>query len=352
MTIYGWDMSHYDGSDPKSAVSEGYRFITHKAGGDANDPEIATWWGKVRNYTRDVLLGAYWVQYPGSPASRADQFLARLDATCPGWRSRDAFILQLDCEKWGGDSSTVPKLADIKAFCDRLVAKTEGVYRPIVYAPEWVYGDSLKGLGYPLWASSYVSGSGTGSAMYAKAGGDNSSKWGAYSGQVPAILQFSSSVTIAGQTTCDANAYRGTLDQLKALVTPGKDHDMPLTGADAATVWNADIIANPAQRGDSPKHTPAGTNASTSATYALGDIWAQVYNLRDAVASQGKAILAAVQAVAAKDSVDEVALARELAAGVAAAVLAGLPADRDDVSQEEVTAAVESAFREAFTPKA
>lgn len=343
MTILGWDMSHYDAPGIGAAVSEGYRFITHKAGGDAIDQELDDWWAGVRHLGPDVVLGAYWVQYPGNPIGRADQFLNRLDDVCPGWRDRDSFILQVDCEKWGGNASTVPDRGDIKAFCDRLVARTGGVYQPIVYAPKWVYGDSLQGLGYPLWASSYVNGSGSGAALYAKAGGDNSSRWNAYSGRIPAILQFTSSATIAGQTTCDANAFRGTLDQLKALVAPGKDHDMALDGKDANTIWAADVIPNPRQRGD------ATTNKTTSGYFALGDVWARVYDLRDAVANLGKTLLTAINAVAAKDSVDEVALAKALAPGVAAAVLAGLPPDRDDISQEEITAAVEAAFRGAFS---
>jgi len=217
LTIFGWDLSHFDLPSIGDAVGEGFSFFTHKAGGDANDAEIGTWWGGVKGTDpAKALLGAYWVVYPGNGAGRADQFLARLDATCKGWRDRP-FILQLDCEKWNNDASTVPSKADIKAFCDRLVAKMPKL-RPIVYAPKWVYGDSLAGLGYPLWASSYVGGAGTASKLYP---GDSSSKWGAYSGQTPAILQFTSSATIAGQTTCDANAFRGTLAQLTALVAPG-----------------------------------------------------------------------------------------------------------------------------------
>jgi hypothetical protein len=216
MTIYGWDMSHYDAPSIGSAVSEGISFITHKAGGDANDAEIGAWWNGVKGLRSKVLLGAYWVLYPGNPTGRADAFLARLDSQCPGWRD-GAFILQVDCEKWGGDSGTVPGKADIKAFCDRLVSKTGGKFRPIVYAPKWVYGDSLNGLGYPLWASAYVNGSGGFKALYP---GDSSSKWNAYSGAVPAILQYTSSAKIGGQTTCDANAYKGTLAQLTSLVTP------------------------------------------------------------------------------------------------------------------------------------
>jgi hypothetical protein len=226
MTIFGWDLSHYDAPGIGDAVAEGFTFFTHKAGGDANDAEIGTWWSGVKGLsTTKALLGAYWVLYPGSAASRADQFLARLDATCSGWRNRP-FILQVDCEEWSGDASTVPTKSDIKTFCDRLVAKMPKL-KPIVYAPEWVYGDKLSGLGYPLWASSYVSGSGAASKLYP---GDSSSKWHAYSGQTPAILQFTSSATIAGQTTCDANAYRGSLAQLTALVAPGwKAEDVELT---------------------------------------------------------------------------------------------------------------------------
>jgi hypothetical protein len=221
MTIFGWDASHYD-AVPSGAtvVSQGFKFMTHKAGGDANDAELASWWSALKPYRDKILLGAYWVLYPGSASAKADSFLARLDSQCPGWRD-GPFILQVDCEKWNGNSATVPPKSDIKTFCDRLVAKAPKL-RPIVYGPKWVYGNTLDGLGYPLWASAYVTGSGTASGLYP---GDSSSKWDAYSGQTPAILQFTSSATIAGQTTCDANAYRGTLDQLTALLAPGWAED-------------------------------------------------------------------------------------------------------------------------------
>jgi hypothetical protein len=241
VTIFGWDLSHYDLSTIGDAVDEGFSFFTHKAGGDANDTEIATWWSGVKSIPpTKALLGAYWVLYPGSASSRADQFLARLDATCPGWRNRP-FMLQVDCEEWSGDSGTVPSKSDIKTFCDRLVAKMPKL-RPIVYGPNWVYHDSLAGLGYPLWASAYsTASSGTASGIYAGIGGDGSSKWGSYSGQVPKVLQFTSSATIAGQTTCDANAFRGTLAELTALVAPGWAEEMAVQLNDDDKAW---MLAN------------------------------------------------------------------------------------------------------------
>lgn len=217
MTIFGWDASHFD-AVPSGArvVSEGFKFMTHKAGGDANDAELGAWWSAMKGYRDGLLLGAYWVLYPGNPTGRANAFCDRLDAVCPGWGDAP-FILQADCEIWGGNSGTLPSRAEIEAFCDRLRVRAPKLM-PVVYGPRWCYGNSLAGLNYPLWASSYVGGSGAASALYP---GDSSSKWGAYSGQVPTILQFSSSATIAGQTTCDANAYRGTLAQLTKLLAPG-----------------------------------------------------------------------------------------------------------------------------------
>ena len=107
MKAFGWDSSHYDAPDQHKAVAEGFSFFTHKAGGDKDDTELGTWWNYMKPYRPGVLLGAYWVQYPGNPAGRADAFIARLDSQCPGWRE-GPFILQVDCEIWGGDTSTKP----------------------------------------------------------------------------------------------------------------------------------------------------------------------------------------------------------------------------------------------------
>jgi hypothetical protein len=236
MTIYGSDVSHYDGADTRAMFAEGIVFQTHKAGGDSNDAELATWWNLVKGYRPQVLLGAYWVLYPGKPAYRADLFLARLDGQCPGWRD-GPFILQVDCERWNGNQATVPSVGEINAFCDRLVAKMPKL-RPIGYLPDWVYGD-ISGFRYPLWSSKYVTGTGGFKQLYP---GDDAKQWAAYGGKSPDVLQYTSSATIGGQTTCDANAYRGTLDQLTALLAPGNaEYDKVTKQKDAEgkdTVYN------------------------------------------------------------------------------------------------------------------
>lgn len=335
MTIFGWDMSHYDAipaGGGARVASEGFSFVTHKAGGDSNDAEIGAWWSAFRSFRDRLLLGAYWVLYPGNPAGRADAFLARLDATCPGWRD-GPFILQLDCEKWAGKASTVPGKADIKAACDRLVAKMPKL-RPIVYAPKWVYGDSLAGLGYPLWASSYVTGTGTASKLYP---GDSSSRWSAY-GQAPEVLQFTSSATIAGQTTCDANAYRGTLAQLTALVAPGwtKEDDMPTADEIAAAVWGYKFT-----RPDGPD-ARGNTQTSAGAYQAYSDI--QPRAAADAAAGR---VITALTPVIAAGKVDVGQLVAQLVSPLTAAVLAALP--QVDVTPDELQAAIVGALKQLAT---
>lgn len=329
MTIFGWDMSHFDAPSMGNAIAEGIVFTTHKAGGDATDTELPAWWAGVRGTDpAKVLLGAYWVLYPGNPTSRADAFIARLDAACPGWRNRP-FILQADCEKWNGNAATVPSKADIKAFCDRLKSQMPKL-RPIVYAPKWVYNDGLAGLPYPLWASSYVTGAGGFKSLYP---GDSSSKWGSYSGQVPAILQYTSSATIGGQATCDANAYRGTLAQLIALVAPGWSQDMPIDSTDVSLIWNQDgVVTNPHQRGD------ADTNPSVRAAFAISDAWQLLYDERANVANlmaQVTAMSTAVGKILTNVTADD---------GDAAQILASIQATQD-ATVTELLAQLTSAGR-------
>lgn len=323
MTIYGWDMSHYDSPDIGNAVSQGISFLTHKINGDADDPEAGQWWANVRNLPESVVLGGYSVfrpDRPGSIESKADAFLARLDTMCAGWRNRDAFILQLDAEIWNGDSGTKPSISQCNAFCDRLVARTGAKYVPIGYLPKWVYGD-VSSFRYPVWASAYVSGSGGFKALYP---GDSSSKWSGY-GKLVSILQYTSSATIGGQTTCDANAFRGTINQLKTLVTPGWSNDMPLTTDDLDAIEARVLHAVKSWTEEDPDSTtdPKGQGR-------VGG-WIRMANQRERNRfEEVKGILAA----GVPAQVDVVALA--------SALDALLP----DVSVTKET--VEQAFRDAF----
>jgi len=333
--IYGWDASHYDNPPNASRmISEGFSFYTHKLGGDANDAEADDSWDNVRDYRDHLLVGGYWVVRPdlhGNPTTDADAFLARLDDQCPTWRNAP-FILQADCESWGDSSGKKkPNKTHIKAFCDRLRAKAPKLM-PIVYASKGDYGDSLTGLPYPLWNARYSLSyqTGTASMLYARALAAGSG-WGKYSGQVPLIWQFTSSATIAGQTTCDANAFRGTLKELTALLAPGwESNDMEISDlidglnnnqalrrAFVGALFNTDGVL-PAPKGagaDSVKNNPQ---------------WAAVSFLQN-IYDAGVATRTYAAQAAGKD-VDENAIAAAVLAGlspsaIAQAVAAALPED-------------------------
>jgi len=224
---WGWDASHYD-APPTSR--DGISFYTHKAAEGHKfykDAEYAQSLNAARSLGIPIL-GSYFVNHPGAVADQADWWVSIVNNETPWWR-QVPFIWQIDAEKFDY-MSRAPSLSEINALGDAVCAQAGcPASSVIVYAPKWLYGDTLKGLRYRLWASSY----GTNPAVpYRDAyPGDGSSRWGAYSGQTPIILQYGSRTTIAGQTTCDANAYRGTLAQLTTLLTgqtstAGEEEDM------------------------------------------------------------------------------------------------------------------------------
>lgn len=171
------------------------------------------------------VLGAYFVNHSGTVSDQVDWFLQLVNADTPWWRDVP-WMWQIDAEKFSY-MDRAPNLAEINAFGDLICSRANVPASSVIaYAPKWLYGNTLVGLKYKLWASSYVSGSGSYKTLYP---GDGSVRWAPYSGQTPIILQYSSSAVIAGQTTCDANGYRGTLSDLITQIggEEGGISDMP-----------------------------------------------------------------------------------------------------------------------------
>jgi len=217
MTLYLWDASDYDWDrgpmDLHAAKADGIVGFTHKA-------TEATWikhvhTGEALARARDAgmeFVGAYHVVRSTSPAEQVDYFLAYLDQVAAWWRTFPGFFLQVDLEIWDYDRVTA---ATGMEFARLLVAAQPK--KVITYASRGQYGDSLAGIVTPLWNANY--GSNPVAHYPAAYPGDGSSRWTAYSGQVPVFLQYGSQLTIGTQPGCDANAYRGTLADLRALIT-------------------------------------------------------------------------------------------------------------------------------------
>lgn len=220
MTIFGWDASDFDlsrgGMNYRAAYDAGIRFFTYKG----------TEGTQFKHKTGPAIAGAKAAGIPfygsyvvprtpgnnghGTVDQQANYFLYHLDGNCPGWRTDPRFFLQVDLEHWGYDNVS-PETGI--AMCKALKAKTGKFV--ILYAPKWAYGNSIP-LGFPLWSSDY----GNNPAVDFKSAypGDSGSGWQTYSGQTPKIWQYGSRTIIGTQPGCDANAFRGSVDDFAKML--------------------------------------------------------------------------------------------------------------------------------------
>lgn len=240
MTLYGWDASHYDGLLSTAVLAraraEGISFFTHKiaegtsnterrpGGGDYDDTALAA----ARDAGIEFLGGYHVVRSAPSVAVQVDALVAFADAGEPWWRGFPGWFWQVDLEHWPGDPVSA---ATGIAFGQLLRQRTGKTV--VMYASKGQYGDQLTGWGGPLWNANYPSSRQAGFvSLYP---GDNGIGWARYSGQAPVFWQYASSATIAGLTTCDANAFRGGVQQLRALIE---------SGADMYEQYDRDLLAN------------------------------------------------------------------------------------------------------------
>jgi len=287
MTVFGWDASHYDGRLSTAilarAKSEGIAFFTHKLGEGLLDTE-GTFDDTALAAARAVgipLVGGYVVPRSNATvASQVDAWIRLADSGEPWWRDFPGWFWQIDLERWPYDA--VPASVGIAA-AQQLREKT-GRWT-ILYASRGQYGNSLTGWDGPLWNADYA-----GSAAYP---GDSwSPGWAAYSGKEPTFLQYTSSATIAGLTTCDKNAFRGTtLQQL-----------LDLTGGNDVSAHTDDVIARWAvgvdKAADGTPIAPVDWRIRDEAWQASVTASLTADDTRDA------AMLAAIQGLAAGGGVD------------------------------------------------
>jgi hypothetical protein len=138
-------------------------------------------------------------------SSQADNITGYVPASVP---------LMLDLEA-GGDVATTRALAAELRRRGRVVS--------LIYCPAW-WLSANGGLSTnlvataPLMSSQYPVGGGELVDTYTRAGGDSGAGWSAYGGGTPAVWQYSSTVAIGGYSSIDVSAFRGTKQQLAALI--------------------------------------------------------------------------------------------------------------------------------------
>jgi GH25 family lysozyme M1 (1,4-beta-N-acetylmuramidase) len=218
VTLFGWDASDFDWSrgpmDLGAAKADGITWFTHKATESTNVRHVHLADALTRARSAGFeFLGAYHV-IRSSPSvdAQVNYFLGTLDQQVPWWRDFPGFMLQVDLELWSYDQ--VSASTGI-AFANALVAAQPK--KVITYASRGMYGNSLVGLPTPLWNAAY----GTDPAVHYRQAypGDNGIGWTPYSGQTPVMWQYGSRLTIGSQPGCDANAFRGSLADLRQLIT-------------------------------------------------------------------------------------------------------------------------------------
>ena len=203
MPLFGIDISHHQGSfDVERAAREGVEFFIFKAteGSGFTDSRFKENVAKARRTGRP--FAAYHYQRAG--ASAAAQ-VAHIRRVVP----RDVPVIP-DVEAGSGD---VALTRDIVA---RL--RAAGYRVPLLYLPRWYWQrigrPSLAGLP-PLWSSRYPDNIiGDIRDEYADV---PPHFWDGYGGLPVRLLQFTSSARVAGRAPIDANAFRGTRAELRAL---------------------------------------------------------------------------------------------------------------------------------------
>lgn len=203
--LFGLDISHHQDTRLDLALCrrEGIEFVFIKAteGSSFKDREFAANLAEAR--AAGLLVAAYhYVRFNASAAAQ----LAHVRRVIP----LDVPVIP-DVEAGSGPLSITRELvAGLRAA---------GYTVPLSYIPRWYWqqigSPSLVGLP-PLWSSRYpdnVVGS------IADEWADVPAHyWKGYGGLDVAVLQFTSSSRIAGHQPLDANAFRGTRDQLGALL--------------------------------------------------------------------------------------------------------------------------------------
>lgn len=182
--------------------SEGYSGIIHKVseGSYYADP----YWPAVRDWCSQNTVPCIGYHYVtgDDPGAQVQKWLA----------NGGGKAVMLDIEANSGDIGNITAVAN--AF------EAAGIAVAIEYFPHWYWqqigSPDISHLPGVLTSSSYYERNNYASTEYSDAGGDTGPGWAAYGGVTPTFWQFSDGAQMAG-FTADANAFRGTLDQLTAI---------------------------------------------------------------------------------------------------------------------------------------
>lgn len=217
MTIFGPDVSGFENG---RRLTAGTPYVAAKATQgtgyvDGSYPSFEAQAGAI-----GALFSAYHFLQAGNPAGQASHAHAIVGGT----------PLFLDFEPYPAVGS-YPTLADAAGFVDAYRALGGRVWA--VYLPRWYWSDPAR-LNSASLAPLMVRGLALISSNYPPEGySDTGPGWEAYGGMAPSLWQYTDRQSYNGYNV-DFNAFRGTRDELAALITGGADM---LTSADAKVIY-------------------------------------------------------------------------------------------------------------------
>jgi GH25 family lysozyme M1 (1,4-beta-N-acetylmuramidase) len=204
--------------------------------------------------------------------------------------SADGLPCMIDTERY---TNSNPSIADVLAFATELRALGGTVH--LCYLPEWYWSS----IGSPSLTALHQAGLSLVASAYPDAGySDTGTGWEPYGGASPVIWQYTDKHVTNGTST-DYNAFRGTVDQLKALVTGAvaaplkpapktttEDPEMNIAATESTKTisWEAGTVSGLAITCGAP-----GEQTLTVSLYAAAD---KVSYLTKAISvTQGRALL-------------------------------------------------------------
>jgi lysozyme len=206
MTLYGIDISNNQGPNisMQEVKNEGFAWVEAKVS-EGNYFQDSTWPGyrDAANACGLAIIGYHYAISSCSPASQVQAFVNN-----GGGKS-----VMIDFEANSGSISDYWNL--VNAF------NAAGVEVVLTYIPRWYWSGSMGGGDLSkvpgLVSSSYFGTGSPASTLYNNAGGDGGNGWNVYGGGTPSVWQFTDGALVAGYSV-DANAFKGTQDQLNTLL--------------------------------------------------------------------------------------------------------------------------------------
>jgi hypothetical protein len=211
VTIFGVDVSHHQGTSLNfqglRAAGVEFAFLKATEGAGFVDPRFHTNLRRARE--AGMLVAAYhYVREGATVTTQRDHVRRVVPLDVP---------VVLDVEAGSGSVDHARRLVDH--------LRRIGYHVPLLYLPRWYWqqvgSPDLRGLP-PLWSSRYPDN--VVDDLVNEFARVPTSYWTGYGGLDVAVLQFTSSARVAGHAPLDANAFRGTREQLAALLNYDREN--------------------------------------------------------------------------------------------------------------------------------